>query len=81
MFWKLLDTDEIQFEIHVKTIGWVGFGISKNRHNAMEGADIVMGWVNNDVAILKVKNSNVLIIHNILNILFILIGYSWDRRD
>lgn len=30
LFWKLLVNDEIQFEVHVKTTGWVGLGISPN---------------------------------------------------
>jgi hypothetical protein len=30
MFWKLLSKTEIQFELHCKTNGWVGWGISNN---------------------------------------------------
>ena len=30
IFWKLLPNDEIQFEVHCKTSGWVGLGISAN---------------------------------------------------
>lgn len=30
LFWKLLSNDEIQFEIHCKTTGWVSMGISTN---------------------------------------------------
>lgn len=30
LFWKLLGKDEIQFEFHCKTNGWVGLGISSN---------------------------------------------------
>ena len=26
LYWKLLENDEIQFEIHCKTSGWVGLG-------------------------------------------------------
>ncbi len=30
IFWKLLGKSEIQFELHCKTNGWVGWGISNN---------------------------------------------------
>lgn len=30
IFWKLINEDEIQFELHCKTTGWVGFGLSPN---------------------------------------------------
>ena len=30
VFWKLLPNDEIQFEVHCNTTGWVGLGISAN---------------------------------------------------
>lgn len=30
MLWKLINEHEIQFELHVKTTGWVGMGISPN---------------------------------------------------
>ncbi len=44
LFWKLVDNDEfIQFEMHCKTTGWVGFGLSPN--GDMPGADITIGWV------------------------------------
>jgi hypothetical protein len=42
-FWKLLSDDEILFEVHAKTLGWVGFGISMS--GGMRGADIAIGWV------------------------------------
>lgn len=29
LYWKF-DKNEIQFEIHCKTLGWVGFGLSPN---------------------------------------------------
>ena len=28
IFWKLINEEEIQFEVHAKTIGWVGMGLS-----------------------------------------------------
>ena len=30
VLWKLTNNDEIQFEVHAKTLGWVGMGISPN---------------------------------------------------
>jgi hypothetical protein len=30
VLWKLINNDEIQFELHAKTVGWVGLGISPN---------------------------------------------------
>ena len=37
VLWKLVNKDEIQFEIHVKTNGWIGMGISPN--GGMAGND------------------------------------------
>lgn len=44
LFWKF-NNDEIQFEVHCRTVGWVGLGLSPN--GAMTGADIAIGWVSN----------------------------------
>lgn len=30
LFWKLTSDDEILFEIHAKTTGWIGVGVSPN---------------------------------------------------
>ena len=46
VYWKMLDDDYIQFELHARTTGWVGFGISPN--GGMNGADMVIGWVDNN---------------------------------
>lgn len=43
LYWKVLGKDEIQFEIHCRAVGWVGFGLSPN--GGMAGSDIVIGWV------------------------------------
>lgn len=43
LYWKVLEKDEIQFEIHCRAVGWVGFGLSPN--GGMAGSDIVIGWV------------------------------------
>lgn len=53
IFWKLINnSEEIQFEVHCRTTGWVGLGFSPN--GGMAGSDIVIGWVNNGEAHLKV---------------------------
>ena len=51
LFWKIINEDEIQFEIHCKTTGWVGLGLSPN--GGMAGSDIVIGWVKNGKPYLK----------------------------
>lgn len=44
VFWKFDNTlEEIQFEVHCRTTGWVGIGLSPN--GGMPGADIAIGWV------------------------------------
>ncbi len=53
LFWKMINDDEIQFEAHCKSIGWVGIGISSN--GGMEGADFAIGWVKDGVAVIKVS--------------------------
>ncbi len=52
LYWKSIGSDEIQFEVHCKSTGWVGLGLSSN--GGMTGADIAIGWVSNDQAHLKV---------------------------
>lgn len=51
LFWRRIGDDEIQFEAHCKTTGWVGFGLSPN--GGMTDADIVIGWVKNGFGYLK----------------------------
>ena len=51
MLWTL-DNTTATFEVHVKTLGYVGFGISKT--GGMADADIVIGWVKNGKAYLQV---------------------------
>ena len=46
LFWNYNDT-HVTFEVHVKTRGYVGFGISDK--GKMSPADVVMGWVKNGV--------------------------------
>ncbi|CAF1307283.1 unnamed protein product [Rotaria sordida] len=44
LWWNIDETSqEIIFELHVKTTGWIGLGIS--RAGGMAGADIALGWV------------------------------------
>ncbi|CAF1240142.1 unnamed protein product, partial [Didymodactylos carnosus] len=42
LWWTVNDIEqEITFELHVKTIGWIALGIT----GGMKGADIAVGWV------------------------------------
>ena len=45
LFWKF-DEETITFEVHGKTTGWVGFGLSPN--GGMAGSDMVIGWIPSD---------------------------------
>lgn len=44
-YWNFTETNIIG-EIHVKTLGWVGFGLSPN--GGMNNSDVVIGWITND---------------------------------
>lgn len=44
LFWKIAG-DEIVFEVHVATLGWIGLGFSPQ--GGMTGADIMVGGVKN----------------------------------
>ena len=46
LFWNYNDT-HVTFEAHVKTKGYVGFGISDK--GRMYPGDVVVGWVDNGV--------------------------------
>jgi hypothetical protein len=46
IFWKQIDNEEIMFELHCKSKGWIGMGISPN--GDMAGADIAIGWVDSN---------------------------------
>ena len=54
LYWSVREP-EIIFEVQVKTLGYVGFGIS--RSGGMGGADIVTGWIKEDTAYLQVSES------------------------
>ena len=70
LFWKMINEDEIQFEAHCKSIGWIGkksliilniliylhvSGFGISSNGGMDGADLAIGWVKNGVAVLKVR--------------------------
>ncbi|CAF1000533.1 unnamed protein product [Brachionus calyciflorus] len=46
IFWKPIENDEIQFELHCRATGWIGFGLSPN--GGMAGSDIAIGWVDSN---------------------------------
>lgn len=64
VYWKVSgfsDSDEIIFEIHARTLGWIGFGLSPN--GGMPGADIVIGGLDDQsgqpylyVSFIKIEN-------------------------
>ena len=45
LYWKF-DDDSVTFEIHVESLGYVGFGISPN--GGMTGSDVIIAWVQDD---------------------------------
>ena len=46
LYWSVKDADKsIHFAVEVKTVGWVGFGISAGLSGNMKSADMVAGWV------------------------------------
>lgn len=54
LYWRIDNTKElICFAVEVKTLGWVGFGISSGNGN-MVGSDVVIGWVKDNKGFLKV---------------------------
>lgn len=51
IYWKvtgLTQNDQITIEIHAKTLGWIGIGLSPN--GGMPGSDIVIGGWNDKTA-------------------------------
>lgn len=45
LYWSYNSTD-IKFEVHVKSSGWFGFGLSPG--GFMDYSDIVIGWLRED---------------------------------
>ena len=44
LYWSFdNDAQNIQFAVHVRTTGWIGFGLSPN--GQMPQSDVVIGWV------------------------------------
>ena len=56
LFWDRNDT-HVTMEVHVRTHGYVGFGLSPNGN--MFPADIVIGWVKDGKTFFKVICSNI----------------------
>ncbi len=52
LYWKF-DSDSITFELHVRTKGYIGFGISPTGY--MNNSDVVIGWVKDGKAHIKVR--------------------------
>ncbi|XP_031575456.1 DBH-like monooxygenase protein 1 homolog, partial [Actinia tenebrosa] len=53
IYWKINNEKKsIQFAARVKTLGWVGFGISSGNGN-MIGSDVIIGWVKENTGYLK----------------------------
>ena len=44
-YWNFTSTDLIG-ELHCKTNGWIGFGLSPN--GGMDSSDVIIGWINDD---------------------------------
>ena len=57
-------------EIHCKTLGWMGFGLSPN--GGMNGSDVVIGWVRNGVANFTVFlfENNIILSVSIVNFIY-----------
>lgn len=55
LFWKIVG-DEIVFEAHVATVGWIGLGFSPT--GGMTGADIMVGGVKNGQPYIYVSSQN-----------------------
>ena len=60
LFWKF-DEKNITFEVHVKSKGYVGFGLSPD--GSMKGSDIVIGWVKDGKAYFQVGDYFVKKVH------------------
>jgi DOMON domain len=54
VFWSVND-QEVTFEVHVATLGYVIFGISTN--GQFQDADLVVGWVQNGRPRFQVSHS------------------------
>ena len=56
IFWKY-DTTTVTFEVHAKTLGWVGFGLSQN--GDMTGSDVTITWVKDGQTFFSVSSQTI----------------------
>ena len=63
LYWNFNNT-HVTFEVHVKTRGYVGFGLSPNGN--MYPADVVVGWVKDGTVYFKVMLVNVYLVMTLL---------------
>lgn len=54
VFWQIQQPD-IVFEVQVRTLGYIGFGFSRN--GLIYGADMVIGWVDNKHTFFQVSSN------------------------
>lgn len=59
---------DITFELQVRTLGYVGFGFSKD--GRMAGADMVIGWVDHGQVYFQVRNNNFSILYHTTHLEF-----------
>lgn len=52
LLWNV-QAQEITFEVQVRTLGYIGFGLS--RDGTRSGADVALGWVDHGKAIFQVS--------------------------
>lgn len=45
LYWNFTNTD-VLMEMHVKTTGWAGFGLSPN--GGMDGSDVIVTWIDSN---------------------------------
>ena len=55
VFWKYNDTT-ITFEVHAKTLGWVGFGLTPS--GGMTGSDVTITWIKDGQTFFSVSSPN-----------------------
>ena len=59
IFWKY-DTTTITFEIHAKTLGWVGFGLTPD--GGMARSDITITWVKDGQTFFSVSSDSCILL-------------------
>ena len=52
LYWSL-EKESIIFEVHVRSLGWFGLGLTNN--GRMMGADMFVGWIKDGVTYFKVN--------------------------